>query len=123
MFNYVGVIESKAGNDLSIQPNDAVKYKVLIPTINSKNAVVAYVLTQPGIQVVYNKGDMVLVGEMDTKSEYIILGIIQTNSTTVAGTIIANSIYKQDIQTKAKQEVEPLPTVIKDNLKYFDNLF
>ena len=76
MFNYLGTIKSEKTDKLAVDRSTIV-YNVLIPTIDSINTMEAYVVTQPGIFIRYEINDQVLIGELDTTGQFLILGLIQ----------------------------------------------
>lgn len=76
MLNYRAIVKEKKKIENGVKLIDTT-YRLLIPTISNSITIDAKVLALPGIYTVYNKEDQVLVGQIDTTGDYIILGLIQ----------------------------------------------
>lgn len=78
MFNYKAIIEKKLHNIEKLQAERGFDcYSITIPVIAHSTQLKAYVLTVPGMSVEYKTGDQVVVAEIDSSNEYIILGLLQ----------------------------------------------
>lgn len=76
MINYRGVVQERieqVGNARLIDDT----YRVLVPTLSHYGYIEAKAVSQPKVHARYKKDDQVLVGQIDTTGDYIILGLIQ----------------------------------------------
>lgn len=107
MFNYRGIVQGrveKVGNVKIIDDT----YNVVVPAVSSEE-IQAKALSQPRAYALYNKGDHVLVSQIDTTGDYIILGLIQKREVDKTNTpppaqVITNQYYTtRTTQTAAQQ--------------------
>lgn len=79
MLNYKGVIQERLPErikDSNLKIIDDT-YRVLIPTLSKSTYVEAKVISTSYSRVRYDKDDIVVVGQIDTTGDYIILGLVQ----------------------------------------------
>lgn len=78
MFSYRGIISKR----LSQKEKEQVEmladiYEVTVPTISMTKKIRALVLTSPGIYTSYDTGDQVLITQISSSGEYVVLGLLQ----------------------------------------------
>jgi hypothetical protein len=79
VLNYKGVIQERLPErikDSNLKIIDDT-YRVLIPTLSKSTYVEAKVISTSYSRVRYDKDDIVVVGQIDTTGDYIILGLVQ----------------------------------------------